>query len=567
MNLRSKKLFCSLFGRAVLILAVMYSLSLQVLSENSINPDNLLFIDFAVTGNGTTQVDLDPEQVSITIDGVARDVVYLSRITPEVITPDNPNSWIVANQLRGQQSLILLLDLLSLDNAALSNTRANIEALLNSMPENHNRKIMLAVLGSNLSFVQPFTSDKNKILEELDKVQVSFTRLDYKQLIKSISDIFSIQYDQNPSQAMEESIREANQFMVQVESRRESAIAGLETFAEWFTGLSGPKNVLLFSAGYPLMPSPVVHDIVRVYNEPSGTGSIIPISLLSAKIRTGGDSDVSGKITELTAKFNRNQLSLFTFDSRDVKSDGLAASGIRWLPQRLVASHNSSHITEGHEFLKNISEPTKGSFVYDQQTLLKQIDGTGWTSYIAAVAGEAGVEPGEPGSIVKVSVSGIGGKANDTREVGSRNSFFSLKPASSRETLAGAFNFPDYFSDFSVSFNIGAGKGLLNAEAVLSPESLTFVRERDKYFCMLEIFGVLTDSAGNTVTGDKSFTFAKQFPLRMDESQLRSLLSRKTVSASASASGIEPGEYSLTVVVRQPRSGLISSSKMDISME
>ena len=84
---------------------------------------------------------------------------------------------------------------------------------------------------------------------------------------------------------------------------------------------------------------------------------------------------------------------------------------------------------------------------------------------------------------------------------------------------------------------------------------------------MLEVLGLLTDSEGNSVTGKKKFTFAKQFPLRMDAGQYQNLLNRETVSASASAKGIKPGDYLLTMVVRQPRTGLLSAAKMNITVE
>ena len=58
---------------------------------------------------------------------------------------------------------------------------------------------------------------------------------------------------------------------------------------------------------------------------------------------------------------------------------------------------------------------------------------------------------------------------------------------------------------------------------------------------MLEIFGLLADSSGTPLTGDKKYTFAKQFPIRRNEAQLQSLMKMKSVSANASAEGIKPG--------------------------
>jgi VWFA-related protein len=535
--------------------------------QKSIDPDNMLFLDFTISGTETTPTELLPEQVQILVDGVERDIVYFSRITPDTLNSDDPNSWVVANQLRGQHTLILLLDLNSLDNAALNSTRLSIKSMLDSLPKNHNEKMMLVTLGNQLVFNQTFTSDKTKISDALDAVKSTSRRLDYKSLIELISESFTIQYDQNPAQALDDAIREANQFMIQISSRTKSTISGLEVFADWFTGLSGPKNTLFFSGGYPLVPGPVVHDIIRAYNQSSMSRDIISPALLSAKIGSGGNTVSSGKINTLTSKFNRNQLTFFTFDSRDVKSDGLAASNMRWLPQRLVASHNSSHITAGREFLRGMSEATGGSLIFDPRNMLARVTGTTDASYIAGINGIEGEEPGESELRTEIKITDPSGTPENSIHVNKRQSFFTLVAGSGDEVLTGAFNFPYYHRDFSVSFTVGTSEDQLTVQAAIPPEALRFITEGDKQFCILEIFGILVDGEGKSLTENKKYTFAKQFPIRMNETQLQNLLKRPSVSAVASADGIKPGEYTLTVVVRQPRAGLISASTMTIKME
>ncbi len=534
--------------------------------QKMIDPDNMLFLDFSVSSNDKTKTDLQPGQVQLLVNGVKRDIDYFSRIAPNALQSDDPNSWIVANQLRGQHTLIMVLDLNSLDNAALNSTRLSIQSMLNGLPDDHNEKLMLVTLGSQISFVQTFTSDKTKILDALDTIKSTSNRLDYKSLIESISEIFTIQYDQNPGQAMDEAIREANQFLIQIRSRTQSAVAGLEMFADWFTGLSGPKNVLLFSGGYPRIPAPVVTDIIRAYNQSNPSRDIISPSLLSAKMGSSEVTVAAETMSTLISKFNRNQLTLSTFDSRDVKSDGLAASPIRWLPQRLVASHNSSHITAGREFLREISEPTGGGTVSDPDNILGEAGGPDRVFYILGIRGEAGEEPGEKSLDITIEINDPSGLPDQSIKVNRRDNFFTLVSGSSDEVLAGAFQFPYYYRDFSVNFDVGTNGDQVTVQASIPPDSLHFIKEREDYFCILEVFGLLTDSKGNHLTGDKKYTFAKQFPIRRNETQLQSLLKMKSVSASASADGIKPGEYTLTVIVRQPRTGLMSASKMDITI-
>ncbi|MFH1965073.1 MAG: hypothetical protein ABIJ42_05970, partial [Acidobacteriota bacterium] len=194
----------------------------------------MLFLDFSVSSDEKPKTDLLPDQIQILVDDVKRDIVYFSRITPGTMNPNDPNSWIVANQLRGQHALIILLDLNSLDNAALNSTRLSIRSMLDLLPDNHNKKLMLVTLGSQMIFGQTFTADKTKIFDALDAIRAASGRMDYKSLIASISEIFTIQYDQNPGQALDEAIREANHFMIQVSSRTQATVAGLEMFAEWF---------------------------------------------------------------------------------------------------------------------------------------------------------------------------------------------------------------------------------------------------------------------------------------------------------------------------------------------
>lgn len=548
----------------ILILQIVPSLGNQ--EQKPVDPDNMLFLDFSVSGNGKPGNDLLPGQVKLLVDGVSRDIAYFSRISPAAVIPDDPNSWIVANQLRGQHALVMVLDLNNLDNAALNSTRLNIKSMLENLPENHNEKLMLVTLGNQVTMVQPFTSDGTKILEALDAVKSTTSRLDYKSLIESISEIFTIQYDQNPGQAMDEGIREANQFMIQISNRTQSAISGLEMFTEWFTSLSGPKNVLLFSGGYPRIPAPVVNDIIRAFNQTDAARDIYPPSLLSAKIGSGGEALSSAAIDSLISKFNRNQLILSAFDSRDVKSDGLAASNIRWMPRRLVASHNSSHITAGREFLRGVSEPTGGNLISDPINLLEEANGSNRALYIIGVEGASGEEPGDKGLDIEIIINDPSGSSSNL-EVQSRSGFYTLLSGSSDEVLTGAFQFPFYFRDFSVNFKVGTDEEQITVQAEIPPDALQFTRDRDDYFCMLEVFGLLADSNGTPLTGEKKYTFAKQFPIRRNEGQLQSLLKMKSVSANASADGIKPGEYTLIVVVRQPRTGLLSASKMNIKME
>lgn len=554
------------FSLTLFILVFQLVPALSTPAQEIINPDNMLFLDFSVSVNGKQEHVLLPGQVKLLVNGENREIIYFSRVSSSAIIPDDPNSWIVANQMRGQHSLVMVLDLNSLDNAALNSTRLSIKSMLETLPDDHNKKLMLVTLGNQVTMVQPFTSDKTKIIDALNTVKSTAGRLDYKSLIESISEIFTIQYDQNPEQAIDDAIREANQFMIQISSRTQAAIAGLEMFTEWFTGLSGPKNVLLFSGGYPRIPAPVVHDIIRAYNQSNATRDIISPSLLSAKIGSGGEALASATIASLTSKFNRNQLTLYAFDSRDLKSDGLAASSIRWLPQRLVASHNSSHITAGREFLRGLAEPTGGNLISDPVNIMEEASGSNRSFYIVGVEGASGEEPGEKGLDINILINDPSVTA-DNLEVRSRRGFYTLLSGNSDEVLTGAFQFPFYFRDFSVNFKVGTNEGQITVQAEIPPEALQFIRDRDDYFCMLEIFGLLADSSGTPLTGDKKYTFAKQFPIRRNDSQLQSLLKMKSVSANASAEGIKPGEYTLTVIVRQPRTGLLSASKMNIRME
>ncbi len=534
--------------------------------QKAIDPDNMLFMDFSVSDNDKTIIGLQPGQVKLMVNGVKRDIGYFSRIAADNLRADDPNSWIVANQLRGQHTLVLVLDLNSLDNAALNSTRLSIKSMLNDLPDDNREKLMLVTLGSQISFVQTFTSDKTKIFDALDTIKSTSNRLDYKSLIESISEIFTIQYDQNPGQAMDEAIREANQFQIQIRNRTQAAVAGLEMLTDWFTGLSGPKNVLLFSGGYPRIPTPVVTDILRAYNQSNASRDIMPPSLFSAKMGSGGETLTAERMNSLISKFNRNQLTLSTFDSRDVKSDGLAASQIRWMPSRLVASHNSSHITAGHEFLRGISEPTGGILISNPDNLLDEASGSSRVFYIVGITGEAGEEPGEKNLDIAIEINDPTGLPNPSLKVNRREKFFTLVSGSSDEVLTGAFQFPYYYRDFSVNFDVGINGDQVTVQASIPPDSLRLIKEREDYFCILEVFGLLTDSNGKPLTGDKKYTFAKQFPIRRNETQLQSLLKMKSVSASASAQGIKPGEYTLTVIVRQPRTGLMSASKMNITI-
>ena len=553
--------------KSLKLLLLIAFLTCTTVPGQDLDSDSIYFLDLRMSGEGESHNDLSRGDVQISVDGQTREIEYFTRISPGMLETPSPDSWILANQLRGIHSMVIALDLNNLDNAALNSTRISLRAILDRLPENHNQRLMLVTLGSEMNVVQTFTSDVGRIYDSLDRVQSASSKADYRTLVESISEAFTINYDQSPTQAMNEAIREANQFLSEISNRIKSSVAGLELLAGFLDSLSGPKNILFISGGYPMVPEPVVQDIIRAYNENDAARQILPSSLLSAKLGLGGETINPETLQSLQEKLNRNQITVFAFDSRDVKSEGLASSSIRWLPQRLVARHNSSHITAGREFLRSLSGPTNGELFSSREDILEHIVGKSQSRYLLGISRAPDLEPGESG--VKLSVESGGGEdsADDSARLFYRDGLFMLTEGSSDEALAGAFNFPYYYRDFSVSFKVGTAAGQITLQAMIPTDSLRFIKERESHFCILEVFGIMTDSQGNAFTDNKKYTFARQYPLRMNESQLQDLLSRGSVTANASASGIPPGEYTLTVVVRQPRTGLLSASRMKISLE
>ena len=289
------------------------------------------------------------------------------------------------------------------------------------MPDNTSQRFMLASLGNQLKFFQSFTPDKGLIISSLDDIASSPKRLDYKSLIESLANIFTVQYRGDQDQAIEESTREANIFLSEIRNRAEASVEGLGMFADWFKTLSGPKHVLLFSGGYPLRPSPVVQDILRIYNEISTTGippsqraikmgggggnispgdtaasvgmtdqsnvnqNILASSLLSAKVGSDRESVSSERMKDLIHRLNKNQVILYAFDSRDARADGLSTSGINGLPSQLVGRHNSSHITTGREFLESITEPTRGMLITNRDRINDIIGESDKVTYLVGI--------------------------------------------------------------------------------------------------------------------------------------------------------------------------------------
>lgn len=565
-------------------------------AQKPLEIDETLFLDFSIPSTHSAAEDLQPSQVEISLGKKNRELTCLIKVDPSSFALSNPNSWIVINQIRGEQALVFLLDLNSLDPVSLENAKSIIKSLVSSLDDG-SRRFMLVSLGSQLRFLQSFTSDSAKFLAGLDSVASNQPRLDYKTLISELANIFTIQYRQDKDQALEEAIREGNIFLNEIRNRTEASVEGLGMFADWFETLSGPKNVLLFSAGYPVNPAPVVQDILRTYNEAAGPGispsqrsarvgggddnvspgdtasslgqpdsmsqGTMSSSLLSAKMGSDRETVSSEDLRNLVVRLNRRQITIHAFDSRDVRADSLTASGITELPSQLVGRHNSSHITAGKEFLREITSPTGGSLIASEGDIIQMAaHNRGLTTYLAGIKIDKKRKLEEAQLDAGISIKGTG---DDLAPVSHRATPFSLDEVSSDENLAGVFNFPEYHHDFSASFDYSVDGDEITGSVSVSPRELGFVIDNNSYLCMLEVFGLLTDSQGNPVTGNKKYTFAKQFPLRMDAGQYKSFLARDSVSASASATGITPGNYVLTMVARQPRTGLLAASKIPVS--
>jgi hypothetical protein len=578
----------------VFIIALIVSCN-SGFAQKALDTEDLLFTEFTVSSDIPSAENLTRDTLKVTVDKKSRKTEYLVRIDPTSFNVADPNSWLVINQIRGRQTLIFLLDLNSLDSSALNHARETISDLLYSLPDSSSQRFMLVTLANQLSFVENFTPDKEAIISALENIRSPRKRLDYKSLIESLANIFTVQYRQDVDQAIEESIRESNIFLAEIRNRAESTVEGLGMFADWFETLSGPKNVLLFSGGYPLKPGPVVQDILRTYNRNSGTGiapsqraarigggitpgdtaasigatdeanvnqDIMSASILSAKMGSDNESVSSESLQKLITKLNKNQIILYAFDSRDVRADGLASSSVTGMPSQLVGRHNSSHITAGREFLEYISNPTRGRVIAAESNISSTISASGEVAYL--VGFKADKKKDEEGKS-KLNLEIKGNSATENLQF--RANPFRISHPGSDRALAGIFNFPEYYHDFSPACKYKIEKDEITGIVAVSPRELGFVKDGSDFYCMLEVLGLLTDSEGKPVTGKKKYTFAKQFPLRMNADQYRGLLSRESVTATASAKGINPGDYLLTIVVRQPRTGLLSAAKMDVTFQ
>jgi len=578
----------------VFIIALIVSCN-SGFAQKALDTEDLLFTEFTVSSDIPSAENLTSNTLKVTVDKKSRKTEYLVRIDPTSFNVADPNSWLVINQIRGRQTLIFLLDLNSLDSSGLNNARETISDLLYSLPDSSSQWFMRVTLANQLSFVENFTPDKDAIISALENIRSPRKRLDYKSLIESLANIFTVQYRQDVDQAIEESIRESNIFLAEIRNRAESTVEGLAMFADWFETLSGPKNVLLFSGGYPLKPGPVVQDILRTYNRNSGTGiapsqraarigggitpgdtaasigatdeanvnqDIMSASILSAKMGSDNESVSSDSLQKLITKLNKNQIILYAFDSRDVRADGLASSSVTGMPSQLVGRHNSSHITAGREFLEYITNPTRGRVIASESNISSTISASGEVAYL--VGFKADKKKDEEGKS-KLNLEIKGNSATENLQF--RANPFRISHPGSDRALAGIFNFPEYYHDFSPACKYKIEKDEITGIVAVSPRELGFVKDGSDFYCMLEVLGLLTDSEGKPVTGKKKYTFAKQFPLRMNADQYRGLLSRESVTATASAKGINPGDYLLTIVVRQPRTGLLSAAKMEVSFQ
>lgn len=589
-----------------LLCSVIYSLCfcfpaaiLDLSAQNAIDPDQVLFVDFSLPTDSPSAQPLSSADVQLSMAGKSREIISLARIDPSEFNLSNPNSWLIINQIRGGQALVFLLDLNSLDQEFLEHSKLTIKRLLDATPQGAKR-YTLATIDTKLRFLQFFTQDKNRILQDLEKVAPSRDRADYKTFIQSLANIFNIQYRQDRDQAMEEAIREANIFVDEIRNRAESAIEGLGSFSDFMAGLSGPKQVLLFSGGYPMRPGQTLQDILRIYNQggspgitPSqrsirigggdndvspgdtaasagqtssgaGSGDLLSPDILSARMVSDKEAFLPEDIDRMASRLNRNQLIVHAFDARDVQADGLASSGISELPSQLVGRHNSSHITAGREFLNLITNPTGGKLISSREAISTELDNSERAHYLIAFKSDRKKREEEILSRIKVELKNASGDPNLLRI---RTTPFKITPVGGDDFLMGAFQFPGYYHDFSATFDYGIEGKEITGTVHISPREIGFVRDGNNFLSRLEIFGILIDSQGNAVTGDKKYSFAKNFPLRMNLEQYQAFLARDSITAGASTAEIPPGKYTLTMVARQPQIGLVAASSMEVEID
>jgi hypothetical protein len=154
--------------------------------------------------------------------------------------------------------------------------------------------------------------------------------------------------------------------------------------------------------------------------------------------------------------------------------------------------------------------------------------------------------------------------AREAVEVRARKGYLEIEEEDAlRDNLLNAFRFPGLFADFPMNTHTSEAQQRIQVEVTIPARNLTFARERDEYYCIVELYGALVDVQGKWV-GDK-LAFQKSFTARIDESELdRLAYDNLNVPFRVEA---PRGDCELIVVARQLPAGRITAKRQGIRLD
>ncbi|HSR50227.1 MAG TPA: VWA domain-containing protein [Acidobacteriota bacterium] len=272
-----------------------------------------LIIEFlAVNKDGRFVNDLKADEIEVKIDGKKQKVDRLfpplgrdgSAMTPGADGAQEGEVDLYPPERRGGTArTAIVLDSRVLDASNFHHSRRAIRKFIaESLESDH--FVMLAEIDRKLEVLTPFTRDRQKLLEVVDKLRPStlYNRLDTTRLRS------------NPGP---EYIDELFQQMVYLRS-------GLRTLVHSLSSQPGRKHVVFFSEGYPMNPVQDMEFFSR-----SQTASVLSSDARQAASRRAGTAKDPGVIdatSEIVALSNAYGVSFYTVDARGLTGvPGLSA--------------------------------------------------------------------------------------------------------------------------------------------------------------------------------------------------------------------------------------------------
>lgn len=420
-------------------------------------------------------------------------------------------------------------------------------------------EFMLVAVGHQIDILQEFSGDPERLAAALEKVRPSSTAWQYKIKIQDIANEIAL-IENEPELAL--SILRT--YLGDCAMCCQTVTGQLRVLCRYLGSLTGRKQLVYLSQGYALQPEVLARETARLITIPDDRmqGSSAPANSgasaarISAILGGAQQNALTSYLQQAIDEANRNQVSIYTVDTRGmiaIVPGGAAEYRTTPSTASIFRELNEKEVEGTHSFLFSMAEETGGKASLNSNDLsrsLGQAARDGRQYYMLAYQSNQDRHRSGWYHRLKVRV-----KRPDV-SVTARKGYFDMDENQLlQQDLANALKFPALFRNPGMTIREEYADGRLTVQVRKPSRMLELLPAADELQGEWEVYvGLL--GRDNRLAGGRWIN-AKHYTLTLNQEELKAFRRYEYLTGSLEGT-VKPGEYTLSVIVREKPSGRMS---------